>query len=367
MGFFSNLFGGGREAAPPPAEPLPRHRFPSEGAFQSIVGESNYQPAIEAVAGGRTPDGADQFTEAQLVLEDENRYDDQAVRVDIGGRPVGYLSRQDARKYRRVLEELGVGRVIGVCDAWVRGGWDRGPSDRGDFGVLIRGALTPKGATARKRSKPRAPAPTEDADGQPPAGINAAHRARRDMDQLLGLCKGIILDGAVHDTEVTAIEEWLRHHPDVRTTWPADVVAGRIERILADGEITDEERDDLRILLEQVTGSDAETASQADRASTLPLDDPQPAVEWAGRAFCFTGRFYFGSRRACQNAVAERGAVVHDNLRRDTDYLVIGLLGSRDWLHSTHGTKIQKAVQYRTTHGVRIVSEQHWSAAFEGR
>jgi len=45
---------------------------------------------------------------------------------------------------------------------------------------------------------------------------------------------------------------------------------------------------------------------------------------------------------------------------RDLDYLVIGVVGSRDWMHSTHGTKIQKAVEYRDRGiAVQIVDEQN--------
>jgi hypothetical protein len=227
------------------------------------VGESHYQDALDAICGGRTSEGADFFTEAELVLEDDNRHDDQAVRVEIDQRLVGYLSRGNARRYRRLLVELGLGRVIGVCDAWIRGGWDRGRDDRGNYGVLV-GVPLPghvKQSTRRRTSSRRAKS-VPDAHGQPPAGIHADHRARRSMDELIGFCKGIIMDGVVQETEVTAIAEWLKHHPDVHTTWPADVVAARVQRILGDGVITSDERDDLRQLLEQVTGSDAETAGK---------------------------------------------------------------------------------------------------------
>jgi hypothetical protein len=40
---------------------------------------------------------------------------------------------------------------------------------------------------------------------------------------------------------------------------------------------------------------------------------------------------------------------------------VIGEIGSRDWIHSTHGRKIEKAMDYNGR-GCRIaiVGEQHW-------
>jgi NAD-dependent DNA ligase len=183
----------------------------------------------------------------------------------------------------------------------------------------------------------------------------------------LTLCKGVIFDGVVLETEVTAIAQWLEHHPEVQEVWPADVVVRRVQRILHDGMVEDEEREDLRELLMEVTGSDAESAALENQASTLPLDNPAPTIHVPDSAFCFTGRFYFGTRRACQSAVTARGGLVHPGVRRDTHYLVIGQLGSTDWIHSSYGTKIQKAVEYRERYGkVKIVCEQHWGQVVAG-
>ncbi len=152
-------------------------------------------------------------------------------------------------------------------------------------------------------------------------------------------------------------------HPDTALTWPADVIARRLERILEDGIITSDERDDLQILLGQVTGSDAASAALANRASGLPLDEPAPTIEFEGRAFCFTGKFYYGMRRSCQAAVADRGGESHSGVTTKTDYVVVGLLGSRDWIHAGWGTKIEKAIEYRDSTGLAIVGEDHWAAS----
>jgi len=56
-----------------------------------IVGESHYQDALERVCGGRTGQSQDLIVSAVLVLDDNNRYDPNAVRVEIRGLTVGYL------------------------------------------------------------------------------------------------------------------------------------------------------------------------------------------------------------------------------------------------------------------------------------
>ena len=202
-----------------------------------------------------------------------------------------------------------------------------------------------------------------DAHGQPPGLLNAARRIARAVDELLGLCKGVILDGVVSEDEAIALHQWIDTHREVSREWPADVLADRLDRIFEDAIVTDEERDDLKHLLEQIAGGDPETVALGNLATTLPLDDPPPNMIFEDHAFCFTGRFFFGTRRACTRAVEQCGGEFHKFVRLDTDYVVIGLIGSRDWLHSSYGRKIQKAVEYKRR-GVRcaIVSEKHWAS-----
>lgn len=102
-----------------------------------VVGESNYQDALESICGGRDEDGARKEIKALLILEDDNRHDNLAVRVDINGQTIGYLARATARQYRTRLKEAGHPRLTGRCDAIIVGGWDRGKRDRGHFGVKL--------------------------------------------------------------------------------------------------------------------------------------------------------------------------------------------------------------------------------------
>ena len=72
------------------------------------VGEANYQNDLGALGGGSVRSDKAAFFDASLVLEDSNPYDDQAVRVDVGGRTVGYLSRDHARQFRARVTEAGL-------------------------------------------------------------------------------------------------------------------------------------------------------------------------------------------------------------------------------------------------------------------
>lgn len=145
MGLFQRLFGGSEARATPTpklerpasagADPI---RLQGLGVFSlEAVGESKYQESLEAICGGRSEDGADCFIDAVLIHEDENPYDSQAVRIDVAGSTVGYLSRKHAREYRLQMARTGHAGVAATCAARIRGGWDRGDGDTGPFGIRL--------------------------------------------------------------------------------------------------------------------------------------------------------------------------------------------------------------------------------------
>jgi len=108
------------------------------GKFEvEVVGESHYQDALERICGGRSEEGAEKLCRATLILDGSNPYDAQAVRIDVEGATVGYLSRESARVYRQRLREAGHPTLRGTCDAVIRGGWDRGNGDTGNFGIRL--------------------------------------------------------------------------------------------------------------------------------------------------------------------------------------------------------------------------------------
>jgi len=95
-------------------------------------------------------------------------------------------------------------------------------------------------------------------------------------------------------------------------------------------------------------------------ASESPFDTPQPNVTFSGHTFCFTGKFDFGPRKACEALVEEKGGVVSKGVSVTLDYLVIGTQGSPSWKRRSYGSKIEKAVVLRRENGrPAIVSEDH--------
>lgn len=203
-----------------------------------------------------------------------------------------------------------------------------------------------------------------DAHGQP---INQRYRGQavqgRQIDELIGIVKGVLADGVVCQQEVEYLLRWLEANRGAASEWPASVLYPRLATAMADGHLdVDEEADIMAILLQTVGGPGVpRPADGAANSTSLPLNDPPPAVQVFEHTFCFTGKFASGTRSWCESVVTERGGAALSGITKKLNFLVIGEIGSRDWLHSTHGLKIKKAVDYRDS-GVplHIISEQYW-------
>ena len=111
------------------------NRYPGTFAW-NVVGESNYQSALEEICGGRTEDGHSKEVWAIVVPENGNPYDANAMAVHLDTGLVGYLSRTHASRVRLVTQNCGLAGYAIKVPAKVVGGWER-PGSSGHFGVKL--------------------------------------------------------------------------------------------------------------------------------------------------------------------------------------------------------------------------------------
>jgi hypothetical protein len=201
------------------------------------------------------------------------------------------------------------------------------------------------------------------ADGQPVnARFNATKRTERDISEMLGLVKGVLSDGRITEDEASLLNNWVLAHPDVTAAWPGKILYQRLERIFDDGKVSEAERVDLQELLTELVGGKAGIVAGQNAATELPLDVPKPAIQFKKRTFVLTGKFAFGPRKACEQFVAQAGGQCESSVTQQTNYLVIGTFGSRDWVQTSHGRKIEKAMEYKQKGiPITIVGEDHWA------
>lgn len=191
--------------------------------------------------------------------------------------------------------------------------------------------------------------------------FNQTRLLKRSCESLIGICTGLIADGELNDKEVVFLSTWLRENVAIATCWPGEAVYARVREVLADGHVSTEERAYLMDTLQQLAGgSFAETGAIPFAPNTLPVND-NADVQIRNHSFCFTGQFIFGTRQSCETAVTVRGGTPTASLNRKTNYLVIGQMASRAWKNTSHGIKIERAVEFQDEgHPIEIVSEARW-------
>lgn len=129
---------------------------------------------------------------------------------------------------------------------------------------------------------PGAPGPATGSDagiahGQAPSrAIRAAAVRDRQVDELIGLVKGVLADGHVAEGEARFLLDWLTTNVDARDTWPASALYPRLARALSDDRLDADEASELLALLAQTVGGNAPARGEASMATALPLDDPPP-------------------------------------------------------------------------------------------
>ena len=108
--------------------------WPDDQGTVPVYGTRHYQSALKELAGEHGNKRADVQVTAHLIPDPKNEHDDKAIRVDVNGKTVGHLSRDDARSFRRRLGAKKIGPVTTTCTARVWGGFDRNNEPR-DYGV----------------------------------------------------------------------------------------------------------------------------------------------------------------------------------------------------------------------------------------
>lgn len=181
----------------------------------------------------------------------------------------------------------------------------------------------------------------------------------RKVDEIIGICKGMVADNDLSQQEIDFLCQWTSSNRLTAHTWPVSKLCERIQTMLVDGKIDEEEKKDLLITLKEITGEINE--NRGNKSTRLPLTEPPPPITFEGQNYCFTGRFITGTRNHVESIIIRKNGNTQKSPTLKTNYLVIGLLGSTDWIHSTHGRKIEKAVEIQPASGIKIVSEEYWS------
>ena len=95
-----------------------------------VVGVYYHQDTLKRICNER----AELFTQAQIILDDNNQYDGAAVRIEIDGDIVGYLDSTRARIWRSMMISKGISGAQ-TCTAKIV--WDTRVVEKGSYGVWL--------------------------------------------------------------------------------------------------------------------------------------------------------------------------------------------------------------------------------------
>jgi len=184
----------------------------------------------------------------------------------------------------------------------------------------------------------------------------------RSCEALLGICTGLMADQELSDEEVRFLDQWLHDNKEIAATWPGNVVYARVQDVLADGVITEDEREHLKeTLTGLIDGTLRDTPARPETPAATGAEETD-AVEIPGRSFCFTGTFLFGTQRACERAVSRRGGRPLPEVQPELDYLVVGAMASEAWADVDFARNVQQAIDYQKQgHDIAIIGEKIWT------
>lgn len=94
----------------------------------------------------------------------------------------------------------------------------------------------------------------------------------KSLSELIGLCRGILADEKITTAEVLYLNTWLQDAGFI-SEWPASEIAHTMERILEDGVVTKEEKQELKKLLEKVAASTSAPTTETPK-QTIQVTEP---------------------------------------------------------------------------------------------
>ena len=190
---------------------------------------------------------------------------------------------------------------------------------------------------------------------------------RRSADALLGIAAGLTADGTVNQSEAEFLRSWIEAQLIHLDDPVINILYRRLNDMLSDGILDTEESFELVNVLRQFTGIPLSGPKPFKAPSSLPLCIPAPGIIWPEKVFILTGAMAYGPRKICEAIIMDLGGLIGTGVSKKVHYLIVGSLAKEQWLHSSYGLKIKKAVELRDSgHPISIISEEHWQKALFG-
>ena len=174
------------------------------------------------------------------------------------------------------------------------------------------------------------------------------------VQQLQGIMHGILADNEINDDEIAGLREWLEINDFLKGTYPFDEVDSLLCSILADGVVTDDERNTLKAFFSEFVDTkdsynltEAEVAALRERYSVTGICACDPEIEIKDHLFSITGTSARATRDEIVEVITEHQGMFSNGVTKKTQYLIVGAEGNPCWAFSCYGRKIEKAMEMR--------------------
>ncbi len=109
----------------------------SEQYSTKVVGTSFCQENLIRVCGPKKKESVELEVPAELILENDNQADVNAVAVMVNDLKVGYLPKREAMIHRIFIHGSDYIKDRLICIGKISGGWDNGYGNCGHYGVTV--------------------------------------------------------------------------------------------------------------------------------------------------------------------------------------------------------------------------------------
>ncbi|MCF2861465.1 hypothetical protein ABMY44_04750 [Pseudoalteromonas sp. Cnat2-41] len=180
-------------------------------------------------------------------------------------------------------------------------------------------------------------------------------------NELLGFLSGVAADNVITLGEFNTLVSWFNDNPDATTCWPGNDLYNKLAEILEDGLVEQHELDDLVETCKLMAGQQFLETGVAHGMATEFCATKLESLPDHFETICFTGKFLSGTRMNLQDQAKKIGLRPQKDVTQSLHLLVIGGLASRDWRFSSHGRKIEKALENQQKGlSTVIITEDNW-------
>ncbi|MBE6984871.1 MAG: NAD-dependent DNA ligase [Ruminococcaceae bacterium] len=181
------------------------------------------------------------------------------------------------------------------------------------------------------------------------------------IQKLEGMLQGMLSDGAISDSELKQLNDWLNENDDLSGTYPFDEIYSLLLCAKEDGVISDDERNMLKAFFANFVDTRESYNIHEDEVKKLQEEYCVngicaicPEITFENKNFCFTGESKRAERYEIAALVEKKGAHFFNGVSRKIDYLVVGGNGNPCWAFSCYGRKVEQAMQLRKQ-GYKII------------